>query len=170
MPAPTPKRKAPHGSWPSPLTPERVLSARTSLRHGLGQIAIDGDNVYWIEGRPHEGGRNVVVCRRPAGSVHDASPPGVSVRTRAHEYGGGDFTVSGSLLYYVDDANQGVFVLDLRGGAPRQLTPLQTAGEDRYADFVVDRERRRPIAGSPTRHLAPARSWPRVPTSTPRRP
>ncbi len=47
----------PYGSWPSPLTAARVTAG--ALR--LDQIQLDGDDVYWLEGRASEGGRNVIV-------------------------------------------------------------------------------------------------------------
>ena len=47
----------PYGSWPSPLTAARVTAG--TLR--LDQIQLDGNDVYWLEGRASEGGRNVIV-------------------------------------------------------------------------------------------------------------
>ena len=59
-PAPT---EAPYGTWASPLSASRATAG--ALR--LGQIALDGDDVYWLEGRASEGGRNVLV-RASAGA------------------------------------------------------------------------------------------------------
>ena len=79
----------PFGSWPSPLSAARVTAG--ALR--LDQIQLDGDDVYWLEGRASEGGRNVIVKRSPSGEIVDVTPPGFNVRTRVHEYGGGAYTV-----------------------------------------------------------------------------
>ena len=47
----------PYGSWPTPITSELVVrSAR--LPNGL---RIDGDDVWWSEGRPEEAGRMAVL-------------------------------------------------------------------------------------------------------------
>ena len=47
---------APYGTWTSPLTAQAVAAG--ALR--LGHVAVDGDDIYWVEGRPDEGGRSVV--------------------------------------------------------------------------------------------------------------
>ena len=49
--------RAPHGAWRSPITAARVAVASA----GLGGLAVDGDAIYWLEGRPAEGGRSVLV-------------------------------------------------------------------------------------------------------------
>ena len=68
---------APYGSWKSPISAELVGGAEV----GLEQIHINGDAVYWIERRPQEGGRKVIVRRAPDGSVSDVTPPGFNART-----------------------------------------------------------------------------------------
>jgi len=144
MPVTPQKRKAPFGAWPSPMAAADVVARSTELRHGLGQMALDGDDVYWIEGRPHEGGRNIVGRRDAHGRLHDASPPGISVRTLAHEYGGGDFTAASGVLYYVAEADQRICAWNARSGAlPTPWSPLPESGTDRFADLVVDPPRNR---------------------------
>lgn len=138
------KRKAPYGAWPSTIAIADVIARNTDLRHGLGQMWVEEPYLYWIEGRPQEGGRNVVCRRRwddAAAGVEDASPPSVSVRSRVHEYGGGDFTVAAGCLYYVDQADQRIYSFVPAGGRPAQ--PLTPATRCRYADLHVDRDRRR---------------------------
>ncbi len=48
---------APYGSWESPITSDLLVGGIINL----SQPWIDGHAVYWIEGRPSEGGRNVIV-------------------------------------------------------------------------------------------------------------
>ena len=48
---------APYGSWKSPITTDLIVAETT----GLGQIVLDGDDTYWAESRPSEGGRVVIV-------------------------------------------------------------------------------------------------------------
>src|SRR5262249_1312222 len=82
--------RAPFGTWRSPITAGRVAVASA----GLGALAGDGDAIYWLEGRPAEGGRSVLVRWRTDGGAVDVTPPPWNVRTRVHEYGGGSFTVA----------------------------------------------------------------------------
>ena len=83
-------KKAPYGSWKSPITSELVASATVMLE----QIVLDGEDIYWIEMRPTEEGRNVIVRRTPDGQISDMISAPFNARTRVHEYGGGAFAVS----------------------------------------------------------------------------
>src|SRR6185295_10600015 len=87
---------APYGSWKSPITSDLIVSGTI----GLGQIALDGDDVYWIEARPTEGGRQVIVRRTADGQTADVTPAPFNARTRVHEYGGGAFVVSAGVVYF----------------------------------------------------------------------
>lgn len=128
----------------SPISAAAVVARGTELRQGLGQMVLDGADVYWIEGRPHESGRNVVIRRTPDGATAEASPPGWSVRTRAHEYGGGDFTAAAGILYFAHDTDQRLYAhLPGCSGPPRALTPPLPL---RFADLVVDLPRQRLLA------------------------
>ncbi len=117
----------PYGSWKSPITTELILATGVSL----DQIAIDGDDIYWTEGRPQEGGRNIVVKYCDDGFV-DMTSAALNVRTRVHEYGGGSFTVRGSRIYFSNFVDQRIYSQSL-GEEPQALTP-ETAV--RYADGV----------------------------------
>jgi len=128
---------APYGSWKSPITSDLIVSGTV----GLGQIAFDGEDIYWSEMRPAEGGRNVIVRRTPDGRTSDATPAPFNVRTRVHEYGGGAFTVSDGTLYFTHFADQRLY-RQVGAAAPQPLTP---AADLRYADGVVDRRRGRII-------------------------
>lgn len=128
---------APYGSWQSPITSDLIVSGTV----GLGQIALDGEDIYWSEMRPAEGGRNVIVRRTPDGRTSDVTPAPFNVRTRVHEYGGGAFTVSDGTLYFTHFADQRLY-RQVGAAAPQPLTP---AADLRYADGVVDRRRGRII-------------------------
>ncbi len=127
----------PYGSWTSPITSDAIVSAAI----GLGQVCLDGDDIYWVEQRPTEGGRNVIVQRTPDGHTIDRTPAPLNARTRVHEYGGGSLTASGGTLYFSDFADQRLY-RQPRGEAPEPLTP---EGAWRYADGVVDTRRNRLI-------------------------
>ena len=128
---------APYGSWKSPITADLIAGGAV----GLGQIALDGDDVYWVEMRPAEGGRMVVVRRGADGAAVDVTPAPYSVRTRVHEYGGGAFLVQDGVVFFVNFSDQRIYRQE-RGGAPRAITP---EGPLRYADGVFDAGRGRII-------------------------
>lgn len=128
---------SPYGSWKSPITSDLIVSGTV----GLGQIAIDGDDIYWVEGRPSEGGRSVVVRRTPDGKITDVTPPPFNARTRVHEYGGGAFTVAGGTVYFSHFADQRIYCQGL-DSQPEALTP---AADCSYADAIVDKQRNRLI-------------------------
>jgi dipeptidyl aminopeptidase/acylaminoacyl peptidase len=126
------------GTWPSPITAQ--VAATQGLR--LGAPAVDDGDVYWLEGRPAEGGRNVLVCQRADGSQQELTPAGFNVRTRVHEYGGAAYVVHRGTVFFSNFADQRIYRLDRGGDAPVPLTP---GGRWHYADAVVDAARSRLI-------------------------
>jgi dipeptidyl aminopeptidase/acylaminoacyl peptidase len=138
----TPPTLSPYGSWKSPITSEAIVSA--GLR--LGDVAIDGmgdaTRYLWLEGRPSEQGRAVLVMREADGTTRDVVPEGFNVRTRAHEYGGGAYVVAGDTAYFSHDGDRRLYRSTI-GETPIAITP---EGHDRYADLCVDAGRQRLIA------------------------
>jgi dipeptidyl aminopeptidase/acylaminoacyl peptidase len=133
---------APYGTWKSPLS-ARVIAAG-ALR--ISGITLDSGEIYWIEGRPSEGGRNVLVRRDANLHSSDLTPPGINVRTRLHEYGGPAYIVSGGDAYYVNFADQRVyrfaqFTHPDPSNAPQPITPAGYV----YGDFTLDKTRGRLI-------------------------
>ena len=130
---------APYGSWKSPITSESIVAEAV----GFGGVALDGDDIYWLESRPSEGGRRVIVRRTPDGDTEDLTPRPFNVRTRVHEYGEGDFTVADGVIYFTSFEDQRLYRQPV-GGEPRPVTAAtEPAGGLRYADFVVDTARNR---------------------------
>ena len=126
-----------YGTWPSPITAQTV--AAQGLR--LSYVALDGDDIYWIEGRPHEAGRNALVRLRN-GRIEDVTPSDFNARTRVHEYGGGAYVVAAGVVYASNFADQRVY----RIAANDQPIPMTPAGKWFYADVTLDRKRQRLIA------------------------
>jgi dipeptidyl aminopeptidase/acylaminoacyl peptidase len=124
---------APYGSWKSPITSDLVASGAVRLE----QVVLDGENIYWVEMRPAEGGRCVVVRRSPQGQTTDITPSPFNARTRVHEYGGGAFTVHNGTVYFSNFTDQRLYC-QAPGGKPRPITP---EGKLRYTDAVVDSHR-----------------------------
>ncbi len=131
----------PYGTWPSPITANAVAAQGTRLSH----VAIDGDDIYWLEGRPHEGGRNVLVRRRADGRLEDATPSDFNVRTRVHEYGGGAHVIANGVVYASNFADQRIYRINTSGD-DAVPAPITSPGHWFYADATLDLARRRLIS------------------------
>jgi dipeptidyl aminopeptidase/acylaminoacyl peptidase len=126
---------ASYGSWKSPITTDLILADWV----GLSQVTLAGDEIFWNELRPKEGGRQVLVRRLADGHIRDLTPAPFNVRTRVHEYGGRCYALAGDRIYFSNFADQRLYVQEA-GGQPRPFTPQV---ELRYADPIVDMARGR---------------------------
>jgi dipeptidyl aminopeptidase/acylaminoacyl peptidase len=113
------RETAPFGSWRSPITADAV--ARAGVRLSEPQLGPDG-SAWWLEGRPAEGGRTVLVRRTPGGEPADVTPQGFYVRTRVHEYGGGAWLLHGETVFFSNFEDQRVYRQE-GDAAPRAITP-----------------------------------------------
>ena len=129
---------APYGSWASPFPIERLTEGVVFVSEVRGAGGVR----WWLEGRPEEGGRQVLVRRNADGSVTRLTPEGFNARTRVHEYGGAATLVSGDLIV-VSDFTTGRLH---RVTAPEELAPLTPERAWRFADFVHDEAHERLIA------------------------
>jgi len=129
----TNKRTAPYGSWKSPITSDLIVAGTI----GLGETLIDGNEIYWIESRPSEAGRSVIVRRTADGSVTDVTPPGFNARTTVHEYGGGAYLVDNGTVYFSNFTDQRLY----RQKPGETPVPITATAKMRYADAVIDRQR-----------------------------
>ena len=132
------RQVVPYGSWKSPITADLLASTYVAL----DELRVDGDDVYWNELRASDKGRNVIVQRKPDGTLTDITPPGFSARTRVHEYGGGCYLVQNGTVYFSNYEDQRFYRQD-PAKAPRPLTPPV---DMRYADSVFDQKRNRIIS------------------------
>jgi dipeptidyl aminopeptidase/acylaminoacyl peptidase len=128
---------APYGSWKSPITSDLIVEGSV----GLSQPSFDGEDIYWLEMRPKEGGRNVVVKRTPGGVYSDVNRPPFNARTRVHEYGGGDYLVRNGIVYFSNFSDQRLY----RQEALAAPEPLTGVGDVRYAEPQLDHVRGRLI-------------------------
>jgi dipeptidyl aminopeptidase/acylaminoacyl peptidase len=129
----------PYGAWPSSIHVDDLIVDAVRL----SEPWVDGDDVYWIEGRPSEAGRSVLVRHGLDGATADLTMPPVDVRTRVHEYGGGAYTVAGGTVVFSNRLDGRLYRLDPGVTAPVPITP---EGPFRYADLRFDASRRRFIA------------------------
>jgi dipeptidyl aminopeptidase/acylaminoacyl peptidase len=117
---------APYGSWRSPLTADAIASGDVTL--SAPELGADGA-VWWLERRPEEGGRYVLV--RDGASV---TPGETNVRTRVHEYGGGAWLLHGETAFFTDFGDQRMYRVE-PGSEPVAITPEPPEpGAVRYAD------------------------------------
>ncbi|HTC70615.1 MAG TPA: S9 family peptidase, partial [Acidothermaceae bacterium] len=123
----------PYGSWPSPISAADV--AKGGIRLGFPALVSgpnpgDPPDVWWTEGRPAEGGRQVVV----SAARGDLLPAPWNARTRVHEYGGACWLPLPDGLLFTEWGDQRLYRIT-DAGDPRPLTPApsQPAGL-RYAD------------------------------------
>lgn len=108
----------------SPISSQLITSKVIKLS---GASLDEHGRLFWVEGRPTEAGRQVLVmrcascaqqasymrapaqtlvtlaCRSSDGSISDVTPgseSGLNVRTTVHEYGGGDYLVTHCTAFF----------------------------------------------------------------------
>ncbi|KAF8797775.1 alpha/beta-hydrolase [Phlegmacium glaucopus] len=109
---------APYGTWTSPVTAEAITKGAI----GIADVIVDRvtSEVYHIESRPSEAGRNVLVH---TASGQDVVGAGWNVRTAAQEYGGAAAIVHNKIAYYSNLSDGGVYQVN-DGGQPERVTPV----------------------------------------------
>ena len=131
------KHIASFGSWKSPITSDLIVAESIKFE----QVVLDGSDIYWVERRPSDNGRYVIVRRMPDGNNKDMLPHPYNARTSVHEYGGGSYTVSEGTIYFSNFSDQQVYRLK-PDSIPEHITYTE---QMRYADFSVDHKRNRLI-------------------------
>lgn len=131
------KQKKPYGAWQSPVTAALILESGV----GLAEITVFGDEVYWLETRPREQGRGVIVRLRPGEPALDLTPAEYNARTRVHEYGGGAYLVTHRGVFFANFSDQNIYWLR----QDQSITRLTDNAHCRYADLVYDPARERLI-------------------------
>ena len=104
--------------WTPLLTPKDIYSDFVSL----GSPIYANNSLYWLEGRPSEQGRQIIVIRDDQGKIADLTPQEYYVRTRVHEYGGRAFTIGETYCYFVNFKDQRIYRQDLSN--PTHIVPL----------------------------------------------
>ncbi|UUU26039.1 LpqB family beta-propeller domain-containing protein [Streptomyces sp. DSM 40750] len=116
-----------YGSWPSPID-----AALAAAHDGHPEfVGFVGDEPWWTEPRPTEGGRRTLVRRRADGTEESVLPAPWNVRSRVMEYGGhpwaGVMREDGPLVVFANFADQRLYRHE-PGGEPRPLTPVSPVG------------------------------------------
>ncbi|MEK2495109.1 prolyl oligopeptidase family serine peptidase [Kitasatospora purpeofusca] len=128
---------APYGTWESPVT-ARIAAGQHGRRPD--SPAWVGDELWWTESRPEEGGRTALVRRLPNGRIRTVLSDRWSVRSTVIEYGGrawcgwnGD---RGPEAVFVNRTDQRLYRFR-PGSDPVPLTPLGVdPGGFRHVDPV----------------------------------
>lgn len=119
------------GSWPSPVT--ATLVAGKSLT--FSEVRAAGQAVFWLERRPAEGGRTVLMRWAEPEGVAEVLPAQADVGTRVHEYGGGAYAVGSAGIVYADRRTAQVWLLATEDSAPHLLAGAEGV---RFADLRFD--------------------------------
>ena len=133
-------RLASFGTWKSPLTAHIATANYVSF----SELLVDGADLYFLELRPHEGGRTTLNVRSQQGNIVEVTPAPWNVRTKVHEYGGSSYTVANGLVYFVNAEDQDIYCIDnLSKDTPQQIT--NSGNTERFANLVHDPNRDRLI-------------------------
>jgi len=119
--------------WESPITSEMVVKKAV----GLMDVVPSEKYLYWDELRVEEKGRTTIVRKSKDGQIEEILPSKYSVRSRVHEYGGQSFFVDGEKVYFINDKDQQIYLLN-EEKKPRKITDSKTR---RYIDLVFDHKR-----------------------------
>ena len=113
-------KTSPYGSWKSPITSDLIAAQSISL----SEPRLDGEQVYWLEGRPQELGRYVIVrANSPGGDGTDVTPKPYNARTRVQEYGGASWTVVDGNVYFSNFTDGRLYCQAKGTSQPAPLTP-----------------------------------------------
>ncbi|NHN88393.1 S9 family peptidase [Acetobacter conturbans] len=123
------RQPRPCGTWPSPVTPSLACGKTVTL----SGVSTSGDRVLWLERRPSEKGRTVLVLWQDGTEPRDLTPADVDVATKVHEYGGGAYAVQDNAIVFSNRIDGSVHLLDLEGAPQRRLAGGAAL---RYASFA----------------------------------
>jgi dienelactone hydrolase len=135
-----PAKKATYGSWTSKITSDVIVADSISIDE-VRQVA---DSLYYLERRPQEGGRCVIV-KSCDDKTADILPAQYSARSRVHEYGGGCYCVQDDTVFFVNDSDQDIYLIK-----DQQVKRVTAADDRRFADISYDRRNQRLFAISET--------------------
>lgn len=125
-----------YGNWSSRISTDLIISDSVSLDEAKQVKNI----LYYIERRPQEAGRCVIV-KYSDGSSTDILPAPYSARSRVHEYGGGCYCVNQESVFFINDDDQDIYVVQ-----NKKISRITFTENKRFADFSYDSTHQRLIA------------------------
>jgi len=132
----TPSKRNAYGNWSSKISAQLIVGDSISIDEPRQQAG----SLYYIERRPQESGRCVIV-RITDGNAVDILPPPYSARSRAHEYGGGCYCVFENTVFFINDSDQDIYLV-----RDNKISRITQAENQRFADFSYDEKFNRLIA------------------------
>ena len=130
---------APYGTWSSDVSARMVAASSNAVV----SVQADGEELFWLEARPQEQGRMVLMRHLGDGEGEAITPEGFYVRTTVHEYGGAAYLVADGTVYFSNMSDQGLYRQQARAGA--QPEKMNASSGVRYADCSLDPGRERLI-------------------------
>jgi len=125
-----------YGNWTSVISSDLIVSDNITI----DEPRQHGQSIYYIERRPLENGRCVIVVVNNK-LLSDILPPPYSARSRVHEYGGGSYCVDNNIVYFINDSDQDIYCIK-----DNQVKRITEINNFRFADLVFDKARHRLIA------------------------
>lgn len=137
---------APYGTWRSGISAGDVADVGMGSVLPITELVVAGENVYWIERRSDQGGRQVVVQILEDGSTRDCVPGNYNARTTVHEYGGGSYCANDEVVFFSNFLDQRMYRME-PGSEPKAITPEPARTRSiRYADSITTQDGRWLIA------------------------
>ena len=138
-----------YGSWESPV--KASLIAEGTPRNPLSEILIDKNIIYWIESRPKENGRNVIVMKENNDSPKDILPKEFNARNSVHEYGGGVYSVKNGIIYFTNWDDQRIY--KIQDNKIKPITPVSKPNKSiRFADLNISPDEKNLVCVMETHH------------------
>lgn len=121
------------------LTWKPVISAEEVFQATVNFSFLHGDEtgrLFWVELRPEEKGRCVIMMRNPDGAIKELLPAPFSARSRVMEYGGMPYVATGTRVIFANFADQRLYSFDsARNETPTAITP-EKAADGRMIKFM----------------------------------
>ena len=122
----------PFGQWVSPISAASAAAAFVSV----DEVRLAAGELYWLEGRPAEGGRTVLVKWAENAAVAEVTPPEVDLRSDVYGYGGGVYAVGGRSVWFSCRSGGQIWRSSADGRATQVSPALDgTTDATRYADL-----------------------------------
>ncbi|MCJ7779789.1 MAG: S9 family peptidase, partial [Acidimicrobiia bacterium] len=126
---------APFGSWESPIGAADTVAGIVRF----SDIQYDDGALYWLESRPSEQGRTVLLRRSSDGTEKEPLSDTANVRTMVHEYGGAAYLAHDGEITYSEFTDQRLYRMS--GDTATPLTPEPPRPMSvRFGDAACDNE------------------------------
>ena len=122
--------------WESPISASLVASSKINF----GDLAIDGNDIYWTETKADENGRSVIVRHRENAPIKIINRAPYDVKSKVHEYGGGSFCAYNGTVFFSNFTDQKIYRVKETDKDPEPIT--SNSDNTRYADYLFDNSRK----------------------------